>query len=339
MHVGHRLYESQYPIRSSCSSSCSYIVGRFHIIYSYAYLFLFGSLFIPPSVLPFSMTNNTPKDTSHNNNNNIIHDPLRPVVFCGPSGVGKGTLIQLLMERFPNDQFGFSVSHTTRTPRPGEVDQVHYHFTTVPQIQQEIKDNKFIEYAEVHGKYYGTRYVVCVLEYSNSFGTCANHSSLRLQLPVTTDTLFLLLSLSLYIQNNHIPPSIESVESVQKSGKICILDIDVQGVQKVKASQLQPPPRYIFIAPPSREELEKRLRNRNTETEEAIQTRLANAQKELDYGHTSGNFDRVFVNADLQECFKDMVTQFQEWYPHLVAVVPEDEDKAKNDKNCTCHII
>ena len=164
MHVGHRLYESQYPIRSSsCCSSCSYIVGRFHIIYSYAYLFLFGSLFIPPSVLPFSMTNNTPKDTSHNNNNNnIIHDPLRPVVFCGPSGVGKGTLIQLLMERFPNDQFGFSVSHTTRTPRPGEVDQVHYHFTTVPQIQQEIKDNKFIEYAEVHGKYYGTRYVVCV---------------------------------------------------------------------------------------------------------------------------------------------------------------------------------
>jgi guanylate kinase len=129
------------------------------------------------------------------------------------------------------------------------------------------------------------------------------------------------------------------VESVQKSGKICILDIDVQGVQKVKASQLQPPPRYIFIAPPSRDELEKRLRNRNTETEEAIQTRLANAQKELDYGNTSGNFDRVFVNADLQECFKDMVAQFQEWYPHLVAVVPEDEDKAKNDKNCTCHII
>ena len=133
--------------------------------------------------------------------------------------------------------------------------------------------------------------------------------------------------------------SIEAVESVQKSGKICILDIDVQGVQKVKASQLQPSPRYIFIAPPSRDELEKRLRNRNTETEEAIRTRLSNAQKELDYGNTSGNFDRVFVNADLQECFKEMVLQFQEWYPHLVAVVPEDEDTAKNDKNCTCRIV
>jgi guanylate kinase len=133
--------------------------------------------------------------------------------------------------------------------------------------------------------------------------------------------------------------SIEAVESVQKSGKICILDIDVQGVQKVKASSLVPPPRYIFIAPPSKEELEKRLRARNTETEDAIITRLQNAQKELEYGQTSGNFDRVFVNADLQECFKEMVQQFQEWYPHLVAVVSEDEDKAQNDKNCTCQII
>ncbi len=105
---------------------------------------------------PFSMTSQ-----SSSKNANTPSDPLRPVVFCGPSGVGKGTLINLLMERFPNDQFGFSVSHTTRPPRPGEQDGVHYHFTTVPRIQQEIKDNKFIEYAEVHGKYYGTRYVRC----------------------------------------------------------------------------------------------------------------------------------------------------------------------------------
>ena len=84
---------------------------------------------------------------------------LRPVVFCGPSGVGKGTLIDLLMKRFPNEQFGFSVSHTTRKPREGEVDGVHYNFTTVESIQKEIKEGKFIEYAEVHGRYYGTRYV------------------------------------------------------------------------------------------------------------------------------------------------------------------------------------
>ena len=53
---------------------------------------------------------------------------LDPLIVCGPSGVGKGTLIEMLMKRFPNDQFGFSVSHTTRKPRPGEVDGQHYHF-------------------------------------------------------------------------------------------------------------------------------------------------------------------------------------------------------------------
>lgn len=93
----------------------------------------------------------------------MADDPLRPVVFCGPSGVGKGTLIELLMKRFPNDQFGFSVSHTTRPPREGEVDGVHYNFTTVDVMKKDIEAGKFIEYAEVHGKYYGTRFVLRVL--------------------------------------------------------------------------------------------------------------------------------------------------------------------------------
>lgn len=84
---------------------------------------------------------------------------IRPIVFCGPSGVGKGTLIEMLMKRFPNEQFGFSVSHTTRQPREGEKDGVHYNFTTVEAIQKEIGEGKFIEYAEVHGRYYGTRCV------------------------------------------------------------------------------------------------------------------------------------------------------------------------------------
>lgn len=72
-----------------------------------------------------------------------------PVVFCGPSGVGKGTLIDMLMKRFPNGQFGFSVSHTTRKPREGEVDGVHYNFSTVEAMKQEIDEGKFVEYAEV----------------------------------------------------------------------------------------------------------------------------------------------------------------------------------------------
>ena len=92
-----------------------------------------------------------------NTADNTIMSALKPVVFCGPSGVGKGTLIEKLMKRFPNDQFGFSVSHTTRAPREGEKDGVHYNFTTVEAIKKDIADGKFIEYAEVHGKYYGTR--------------------------------------------------------------------------------------------------------------------------------------------------------------------------------------
>ena len=80
----------------------------------------------------------------------------RPVVFCGPSGVGKGTLIDMLMKKY-SVAFGFSVSHTTRSPREGEEDGVHYNFTTVEKIKKEIEEDKFIEYAEVHGRYYGTR--------------------------------------------------------------------------------------------------------------------------------------------------------------------------------------
>lgn len=127
------------------------------------------------------------------------------------------------------------------------------------------------------------------------------------------------------------PTSVDAVESVQKSGKVCVLDIDVQGVQKVKESSLDPI--YIFISPPSKEDLEKRLRGRGTETEEQIATRLGNAAKELDYGQKAGNFDRIFVNADLKECFEDMAGAFKTWYPHLVEVVPEDEPKS-----CTCTV-
>lgn len=105
------------------------------------------------------------------------------------------------------------------------------------------------------------------------------------------------------------------MESVRKQGKICVLDIDIQGVQKVKQSSLQP--RYIFVAPPSLTELEQRLRGRGTETEEQMQIRLGNAAAELEYGQTPGSFDRIFVNNDLQECLEEMVQAFKEWYPHL----------------------
>ena len=202
----------------------------------------------------------------------------KPIVICGPSGVGKGTLIEMLFKRFPNDQFGFSVSHTTRKPRPGEVDGKDYNFTSVEAIKKEIDEGKFLEYAEVHGNYYGT--------------------------------------------------SVRAVESVQKQNRVCILDIDIQGAMAVKKSSLEP--YYFFISPPSIEALEKRLRGRGTETEEAIQKRLANSKKELDYGHEAGNFDRIFVNADLKETFEELASVVKEKYPHLDEVAPDDEQK-----NCT----
>ena len=64
------------------------------------------------------------------------------------AGVGKGTLIELLRAKYPT-HFGFSVSHTTRNPREGEMNGVHYHFTTVGEMEKEIKEGKFIEYAWV----------------------------------------------------------------------------------------------------------------------------------------------------------------------------------------------
>lgn len=79
----------------------------------------------------------------------------KPIVISGPSGVGKGTLISMLMMEFPS-MFGFSVSHTTRSPRSMERDGVHYHFADKKVMEKEIKDGKFLEFASVHGNLYGT---------------------------------------------------------------------------------------------------------------------------------------------------------------------------------------
>ena len=76
------------------------------------------------------------------------------LVISGPSGVGKGTLLRTL---FAEDRsFGFSVSATTRGPRPGEQDGVDYHFLTEERFAELVRENAFLEYAEVHGHHYGT---------------------------------------------------------------------------------------------------------------------------------------------------------------------------------------
>ncbi|XP_010909053.1 guanylate kinase 1 isoform X2 [Elaeis guineensis] len=106
------------------------------------------------------------------------------------------------------------------------------------------------------------------------------------------------------VHGNLYGTSIEAVEAVTDAGKRCILDIDVQGARSVRASSLEAI--FIFICPPSLEELEKRLRERGTETEEQVQKRLRNAKAELDQGKSPGLFDHILVNDDLETCYKNL---------------------------------
>merc|ERR1711990_301804 len=87
---------------------------------------------------------------------NTLRDMVpRPVAIVGPSGVGKSSLIKVIQERCPG-VFGFSVSHTTREPRAGEENGRDYHFVSRDEFQAGLQSGEFIEYAEVHGNFYGT---------------------------------------------------------------------------------------------------------------------------------------------------------------------------------------
>ncbi|CCE65166.1 hypothetical protein TPHA_0K00320 [Tetrapisispora phaffii CBS 4417] len=102
---------------------------------------------------------------------------------------------------------------------------------------------------------------------------------------------------------NYYGTAIESVEKVIASGKTCILDIDMQGVKAVKASELNA--RFLFVAPPSVESLRDRLVGRGTETDESLTKRLAAATAELEYAE-SGAHDKIVVNDDLDRAYTEM---------------------------------
>lgn len=149
-------------------------------------------------------------------------------VISAPSGAGKTTLLKRLLAVIPNLEF--SVSHTTRPPRPGEQDGVDYHFIDRDGFLALRDQEAFLEWAEVHGNFYGT--------------------------------------------------SREAVTAALEKGRDLCLDIDVQGAAQVRrAADL--PTVFIFIAPPSLEVLEQRLRGRNTDAPEVIARRLDNARREM----------------------------------------------------------
>ncbi|WP_341531167.1 guanylate kinase [Nostoc sp. UHCC 0302] len=173
----------------------------------------------------------------------------RLIVLTGPSGVGKGTLMRSLLQRHP--ELYYSVSVTTRSPRPGEIDGKNYYFISRSKFEQLVAQGQFLEWAEFAGNYYGT-------------------------------------------------PS-ETVLNQIRSGKLVVLEIELEGARQIRTSF--PSAKSIFILPPSFEELEKRIRGRAQDSEEAIARRLRRAQEEI---KAADEFDLQIVNDDLETALNDI---------------------------------
>jgi guanylate kinase len=140
------------------------------------------------------------------------------------------------------------------------------------------------------------------------------------------------------VNGNLYGTSFESVEKVQSKGQICILKISIDGVMNMKKSSMNP--YYLFVAPPSIEELETRLRLRDKEPEHSIKQRLANIKQEIDYGMKLGNFDKIIINNSLGKSIFDMKSQLKKWYPNLMeAMEPEPIATSSICSNCAGCVI
>ena len=167
----------------------------------------------------------------------------RLFVISGPSAVGKGTIVKKIMDA--PDRVSLSVSTTTRMPREGEQEGVHYYFLSDEQFRERIAYGGFLEYAEVHGHFYGTPK----------------------------------------------GPVLDKLEQ----GQDVILEIDVQGAMQVKKSYEYAT--YIFILPPSLQELRNRIAQRGTESPEDVERRMGKALGEIAYLE---HYDYFVVNDDLE---------------------------------------
>ena len=174
-------------------------------------------------------------------------------VISAPSGCGKGTI---LAEVFKNRDVFYSISCTTRKPREGEKDGVHYHFMTRETFRQLAEQGGFLEHAEFSGNCYGT-------------------------------------------------PAAPVDEELQ-AGRDVLLEIEVQGAMQVK--DIRPEAVRIFLAPPSFEELERRLIGRGTEETEVIQRRLDTAKHELTL---APEFDYIVINNTVEQAVSDVLAIMQ----------------------------
>lgn len=170
-------------------------------------------------------------------------------VISGASGVGKSTVLAKVMEQ--RKDLTFSVSATTRAPRPGEVEGVSYYFVTKETFQEMIRKDAFLEYDAHMDNYYGT-------------------------------------------------PKAQLEEKLE-SGPV-LLDIEPNGAFAVKCAR--PDATLIFIAPPSLEELEMRLRSRGDTSEEQITKRLARSQWEMEQGK---KYDYYVVNDQVETCAEEIL--------------------------------
>jgi guanylate kinase len=177
-------------------------------------------------------------------------------ILAAPSGAGKSSLIEALLEKHQstdehNNAMQVSVSHTTRAPRPGEINGVHYHFVDRTEFEVLIEEGAFFEHAEVFGNYYGTSKVV--------------------------------------------------IEQTLRQGIDVFLDIDWQGARQVKAQI--PDTATIFVAPPSKEELKRRLTERGQDSAEVIEQRMTKAVAEISHYH---EFDFVVVNDNFTAALSEL---------------------------------
>lgn len=190
----------------------------------------------------------------------------RPFIICAPSGAGKSSILNLLLTEF-DYLFGFSISHTTRNPRQGEIDGVHYHFVDRQTFYQFLEKGEFLEHAHVH--------------------------------------------------NNHYATSKSAVNKCAEEKKICILDIDIQGLTQICESKANVDPVCFFINAPNMVELEKRLRGRGTETEENVQLRVKNAYTEIEQAEKCDYIHERFINDDLNVCIDEVLTALSNYYPQV----------------------